>query len=128
MSIKALTSRRAAIAAAVGVLGLGAYSVQTYFSRSSIAEADNPPKTFGGRLGFASLPLHSAEIVNHNTKRVVFKLPEKNAQSGLSLTCVLLDHCLCKAITHNTSISPRHLSSPEQLAPRYSAIDTHQRS
>ncbi|TDZ67546.1 NADH-cytochrome b5 reductase 2 [Colletotrichum sidae] len=43
-------------------------------------------KVFGAGPAFVSLPLESAEMVNHNTKRLRFKLPQRDAVSGLSLT------------------------------------------
>lgn len=43
--------------------------------------------TFGGGPAFFSLALESSEQVNHNTKRLRFKLPEADAVSGLSMTC-----------------------------------------
>lgn len=46
-----------------------------------------PPKMFGGGPAFVSLPLESAEMVNHNTKRLRFSFPNKEAVSGLPLTC-----------------------------------------
>lgn len=47
-----------------------------------------PPKTFkGGFPGFIDLRLESVEVVNHNVKRLRFKLPDENAVSGLSTIC-----------------------------------------
>ncbi|TDZ32158.1 NADH-cytochrome b5 reductase 2 [Colletotrichum spinosum] len=47
-------------------------------------------KVFGAGPAFVSLPLESAEMVNHNTKRLRFKLPQRDAVSGLSLTSSVL--------------------------------------
>lgn len=79
----------AAAVAAVTATGLGAYSINSYFSREAYAETDGPQMIFTGRPGLISLPLHSIKTVNHNTKRLVFELPDKDARSGLSLTCTL---------------------------------------
>jgi cytochrome-b5 reductase len=51
--------------------------------------ADKPaPKAFtGGEQGFLDLKLSNVEIVNHNTKRFRFDLPEKDQVSGLDIAC-----------------------------------------
>ena len=54
---------------------------------SPVAAPPPPPKTFGSGPAFLSLPLESAEQVNHNTKRLRFRLPSEQAVSGLPLTC-----------------------------------------
>jgi cytochrome-b5 reductase len=41
----------------------------------------------GGDQGFVSLLLEKAEIVNHNTKKLTFKLPEEDMESGLPVAC-----------------------------------------
>lgn len=43
----------------------------------------------GGDQGFLSLVLEKSEIVNHNTKKLTFKLPEDDQESGLSVACKL---------------------------------------
>ena len=63
-----------------------AYFGTRSFLRTAHAESNEPPKVFGG-FGFTTLRLRSSELVNHNTKRLVFEYPDENAQSGLSLTC-----------------------------------------
>ena len=83
------TSRKTATAvAAVAVIGFGAYTVRSRFIGTAFAEANEPSSTFGGKLGFASLKLHSVQTVNHKTRRLMFELPDKDAQSGLTLTCM----------------------------------------
>lgn len=67
------------------VVGVGAY----LGTRSAYAESNEPKNVFGG-FGFTTLRLKSSEAVNHNTKRLVFEFPDKNAKSGLSLTCALV--------------------------------------
>jgi cytochrome-b5 reductase len=51
--------------------------------------ADKPaPKAFtGGDQGFLDLKLSNIEVVNHNTKRFRFDLPEKDQVSGLDVAC-----------------------------------------
>jgi cytochrome-b5 reductase len=44
----------------------------------------------GGDQGFISLKLEDVEIVNHNTKRLRFKLPEEDMVSGMQVTSALL--------------------------------------
>ncbi|CAN8100899.1 unnamed protein product [Discula destructiva] len=44
----------------------------------------------GGDQGFVSLKLDDVEIVNHNTKKFRFKLPEDDQVSGLSVASALL--------------------------------------
>lgn len=43
----------------------------------------------GGDQGFLSLVLEKSEIVNHNTKKLTFKLPEEDQESGLPVACML---------------------------------------
>lgn len=42
----------------------------------------------GGDQGFLSLVLDKSEIVNHNTKKLTFKLPEEDMESGLPVACM----------------------------------------
>lgn len=50
-----------------------------------------PKKAFtGGDQGFLSLKLAEVEIVNHNTKRLRFELPEPDQVSGLPVASALL--------------------------------------
>jgi hypothetical protein len=44
----------------------------------------------GGDQGFLSLKLEDVEIVNHNTKKFRFKLPEDDQVSGLEVASALL--------------------------------------
>jgi cytochrome-b5 reductase len=44
----------------------------------------------GGDQGFISLKLDSVEIINHNTKKFRFALPDKDAVSGLHIASALL--------------------------------------
>jgi cytochrome-b5 reductase len=41
----------------------------------------------GGDQGFVSLLLEKSEVVNHNTKKLTFKLPEPDMESGLPVAC-----------------------------------------
>lgn len=65
-------------------VALGAYSKLT-----KPVQLDNgaPQKVFGGGPAFVSLPLESAELVNHNTKKLRFKLPTSDSVSGLPMGC-----------------------------------------
>lgn len=44
----------------------------------------------GGDQGFLSLKLENVEVVNHNTKKFRFKLPEDDMVSGIEVTSALL--------------------------------------
>lgn len=70
-----------------GGIGL---TILSRFMASSSAESSAPPKIFKGGPAFVSLALESSEDVNHNTKRLRFKLPSRDAVSGLPLTSFLL--------------------------------------
>ena len=47
-----------------------------------------PKKIFTSGFTFQDLKLESSEIVNHNTKRLRFELPDKDAVSGLHASCM----------------------------------------
>lgn len=82
--------RPATIAATVAAGGFGLAAYSRLFVNSASAESGAPPKVFGAGPAFVSLALESSEDVNHNTKRLRFKLPQREAVSGLSLTCECL--------------------------------------
>ncbi|KAF2638191.1 NADH-cytochrome b5 reductase [Massarina eburnea CBS 473.64] len=44
----------------------------------------------GGDQGFLSLKLEKSEIVNHNTKKLTFSLPEADMESGLSVASAVI--------------------------------------
>lgn len=77
-------------ATVVGTLAAGGLAVglaSRIMVKDAHADSGAPQKVFGGGPAFFSLPLESSESVNHNTKRLRFKLPEQDAVSGLPLTC-----------------------------------------
>ena len=42
-----------------------------------------------------SLVLDKSEVINHNTKKLTFKLPEEDMESGLPVACTsTLNDCL----------------------------------
>jgi len=47
------------------------------------------PAFTGGDQGFLSLKLEKSEIINHNTKKLTFSLPEADMESGLHVACTL---------------------------------------
>lgn len=47
----------------------------------------DPKKIFTSGFSFQNLKLESTEVVNHNTKRLRFELPDKDAVSGLRASC-----------------------------------------
>jgi cytochrome-b5 reductase len=88
-----------AAAGALGVGGVGYY----FLNSSSEAKLENkakeelskisgtPKAAFtGGEQGFVSLLLKDVEVINHNTKRFVFQLPEGDMVSGLQVASALL--------------------------------------
>lgn len=79
-------------AVALLISGLvGAYAVQRYLIKETLAETPSqpPPMAFkGGPFGFTSLRLQSVEVVNHDTKRLRFELPDPTLHTGLGLTCM----------------------------------------
>lgn len=86
--------KRVCLVGAVGIAG----SVYWYFggvstpaTASAIRKAAQSKKAFtGGDQGFLSLQLADAETVNHNTKRLRFKLPEPDQVSGLTVASAIL--------------------------------------
>ncbi|KAL6711106.1 NADH-cytochrome b5 reductase [Coniothyrium glycines] len=44
----------------------------------------------GGDQGFVSLLLEKSELVNHNTKKLTFKLPEEDMESGLPVASAII--------------------------------------
>lgn len=56
---------------------------------SKIPGASGKKAFTGGDQGFVSLLLEKSEIVNHNTKKLTFKLPESDMESGLPVACML---------------------------------------
>ncbi|KAI1454594.1 ferredoxin reductase-like protein [Annulohypoxylon moriforme] len=72
------------------VAGAGAGLYYTYMRSVAHADSGAPKRTFGSGPAFLSLELESTETVNHNTKRLRFKLPEPDSVSGLTLTSALL--------------------------------------
>lgn len=82
-----MSPKLATAATVAGVTVVGAYSIHAYLNRTAFAGTDEPPMVFNGGIRFTSLSLHSVKAVSHDTKRLVFELPDRNARSGLTLTC-----------------------------------------
>lgn len=77
-----------AVVGTVAATGVAVGVASRFFGGAVRADSPaSPRKAFGGGPAFLSLPLESAELVNHNTKKLRFRLPEKDAVSGLTLTC-----------------------------------------
>ncbi|KAK4181701.1 hypothetical protein QBC36DRAFT_317061 [Triangularia setosa] len=92
-------------AAAAGLAGVGYYflsgstaanKAQEKVKNASAAVAEKIPgveakKAFtGGDQGFLSLKLEEVEIINHNSKRLRFRLPEDDMVSGLPVASAIL--------------------------------------
>ncbi len=73
-------------------------------------------KAFGSGPAFLSLPLESAEMVNHNTRLLRFTLPSEDHVSGLPLTCKsshpykMPPSCWCSGITNGATQSKRNFA------------------
>ncbi|KAL2017076.1 hypothetical protein VTK56DRAFT_2599 [Thermocarpiscus australiensis] len=91
LNTSAMSGTQIAVAAAVA--GMGAYALylrnSAATSQASEAGAKSGKPIFSS-FGFHSLRLHSTELINHNTKRLRFELPDPSQPSGLSLTSALL--------------------------------------
>ena len=81
--------------ALIGVLGLAAAAGGFYFyNQGGAAAVPKPPAKVaftGGDQGFLSLKLAEVVILNHNTKKLRFELPESDQESGLHVACEWLD-------------------------------------
>ncbi|KKK23542.1 hypothetical protein ARAM_000874 [Aspergillus rambellii] len=82
----------APVYAAVGATGLGIGLYRYYSSGATTAEApkDRPKVFTGGDQGWIDLKLLDSETLSHNTKRLRFEFPDKEAVSGLEVASVLL--------------------------------------
>lgn len=76
-------STQTAVVAAI--VGIGAYAL--YMRQNGTKKLDKP---IFSSMGFHSLKLQSTELINHNTKKLRFELPDASQPSGLSLTSALL--------------------------------------
>ncbi|KAI0200962.1 oxidoreductase NAD-binding domain-containing protein [Astrocystis sublimbata] len=86
-------------AAVLGVGGVGYYFMNSSTeakiekkAKEQLNKVTGPPKVAftGGEQGFVSLLLKESEIINSNTKRLVFQLPEGDMVSGLHVASALL--------------------------------------
>ncbi|KAK8101322.1 NADH-cytochrome b5 reductase [Apiospora kogelbergensis] len=88
------------VAGAAGVGGAAYYFTATPSGKSAAKKAEkevknvasHPPKVAftGGEQGWVSLVLEDSEIINHNTKKLRFKLPEDDMVSGLHIASAIL--------------------------------------
>ncbi|KAI5459168.1 oxidoreductase NAD-binding domain-containing protein [Mariannaea sp. PMI_226] len=83
-------ARSAPVIASLAASGIaiGIFSVLAIGNAS--AESNMPRIIFKGGPAFVSLPLESSKLVNHNTKRLRFRLPQDDAISGRPLASALL--------------------------------------
>lgn len=82
--------RPAAVLGGVAGAGIGLAILSRTMMSEAHADAGAPRKVFGGGPAFVALPLESSEQVNHNTKKLRFKLPQPDAVTGLPLEASLL--------------------------------------
>jgi cytochrome-b5 reductase len=87
------------VAGAAVAAGAGYYFFATPAGKSVAQQAEQKvkaatgpakPAFTGGDQGFVSLVLENVEIVNHNTKKLRFKLPEDDNVSGLHIASAIL--------------------------------------
>jgi cytochrome-b5 reductase len=76
----------AAVSAGAAFAGVS-YNTSPSIIRSAHADAPPGPKKVFPASGFVELQLHSSEMVNHNVKKLKFKLPEDDAVTGLAPIC-----------------------------------------
>ncbi|KAK8112642.1 NADH-cytochrome b5 reductase [Apiospora sp. TS-2023a] len=74
----------------VAAAGVGLTLLSRNLTGEASASTGAPRKIFPGGPALIALPLESSELVNHNTKRLRFKLPEPDAVTGLPLEASLI--------------------------------------
>ena len=87
--------RASSVVSAAVVGGGAAFAGYSYFNNTpSIlrpAYADAPPTTGPKKVfpafGFVNFQLHSSEMVNHNVKKLKFKLPDEDTVTGMEPIC-----------------------------------------
>jgi cytochrome-b5 reductase len=77
----------AVVSAGVAFAGTSLYNTSPSIIRSAHADTPPGPKKVFPAPGFVELQLHSSEMVNHNVKKLKFKLPEDDAVTGLEPIC-----------------------------------------
>ncbi|KAK7959464.1 NADH-cytochrome b5 reductase [Apiospora aurea] len=74
----------------VAAAGIGLTLLSRNLTSDASAATGAPRKIFPGGPAFLALPLESSEMVNHNTKRLRFKLPQPDSITGLPLESSLV--------------------------------------
>ncbi|OAL47255.1 ferredoxin reductase-like protein [Pyrenochaeta sp. DS3sAY3a] len=59
-------------------------------AKKAIPSGPAKPAFTGGEQGFISLQLEKSEIINHNTKKLTFRLPEEDMESGLPVASAVI--------------------------------------
>ena len=91
----------------------------------------------GGDQGFLSLKLDKSEVINHNTKKLTFLLPEEDMESGLHVACTSARIVPCQGLRYCKSqvdkllirCSCRHyqVQGPRDAEARHKTIHTDER-
>lgn len=91
LRISSKTAAYAVAGAGVAYSGYRLYSANS-LPRTAYAESPASAKKMEWK-GFTELKMQSAEMVNHNVKRITFALPDENTVSGISpVTSLLSQH------------------------------------
>jgi hypothetical protein len=77
------------LAAAAGA-GVVAFDMSKSSSEPATLQKNLGQKPVFPAMGFVSLTLEEARMINHDTRELKFKLPDNEATSGLSPVCKLL--------------------------------------
>ncbi|KAF2686644.1 oxidoreductase NAD-binding domain-containing protein [Lentithecium fluviatile CBS 122367] len=88
MALSLIRARPVVSSVVLGGITIGLFT--TVYGRNVHADSNAPRKVFGKGPAFVSLLLESSEVVNHNTKRLRFKLPNPDDVSGLTVTSAVL--------------------------------------
>ncbi|OLN97038.1 NADH-cytochrome b5 reductase 2-like protein 1 [Colletotrichum chlorophyti] len=118
--------RPATIAATIAAGGVGLGLLSKVLVGTAAADSGAPPKVFGAGPAFVSLPLESSEVVNHNTKRLRFKLPQREANVNAKLDEPGYLELMVKRYPDGKQSTHLHTLAPGQKLLFAAAIKGHQ--
>ena len=93
------------------------------------ASSDKPgkPAFTGGDQGFLSLKLDKSEVINHNTKKLTFLLPEEDMESGLHVACMSAQRLPADRMLIWCSCCHHQIQGPGDAEARHPPVHTRQR-